>query len=68
MLKSMQSKFCSVCSCGCLETIKRNEGIIYDTERRKAYKSAHAPHNEAEDIKSYVQAQEEAYFDNLYKG
>lgn len=68
MLKSMQSKFSSVCSCGCLTTIKRNESIIFDTEKRKAYLSGHAPHDEAEDIKAFIEAQEEAYLDNLYRG
>ena len=68
MLKSMQSKFSSICGCGCLETIKRAESIIYDTDARKAYKTAHAPHDEAEDIRGYVEAQENAFLDNRYRG
>jgi len=68
MLKSMQSKFSSVCSCGCLNTIKRGVNIMYDTTSRKAYLSGHEPHDEAEDIKAYIEAQENAFLDNQYRG
>jgi hypothetical protein len=66
MLKSMLSKFSSTCGCGCLSTIKRSESIVYDTTKRVAYKEAHAPKEsedqEAQNVSSYVQAQEDLMF------
>jgi hypothetical protein len=69
MFKSMTSKFSSVCSCGCLETIKRAESIIYDTTAKKAFKAAHAPKEseedrEAQNVSAYIQAQEDLMFNS----
>jgi|LakMenEpi03Aug12_release.lakeMendotaPanAssembly.Ray.scaffolds.fasta_scaffold2690447_1 hypothetical protein len=69
MFKSMTSKFSSVCACGCLETIKRAESIIYDTSAKKAFKAAHAPkkaeeEQEARNVSAFIQAQEDLMFNS----
>jgi len=69
-MKTIYAKFASKCQ-ATGQQIKRGELIKYDPATRKAYKLDHAPtigeqnQNEAEQISKFVQAQEEAYFDNF---
>ena len=67
MNKLMISKFKSTCH----ETgnvISKGEHILYDTASRKAYCSKsqkYKAEKECEQTAAYIQAQEDAYFDNL---
>lgn len=67
MNKFMISKFKSTCH----ETgnvISKGEHILYDTASRKAYCSKsqkYKAEKECEQTAAYIQAQEDAYFDNL---
>lgn len=69
-MKQIFAKFNSKCA----ETgkaLKKGSLIFYCTETRKAYHpDAEAVKNrhEADSVKSYIQAQEDAYFDNLTGG
>jgi hypothetical protein len=67
MNKFMISKFKSVCQ----ETgkvISKGEYILYDTASRKAYSSQskkYQSEQECVQTAAYIQAQEDAYFDNF---
>ena len=67
MNKFMISKFKSVCQ----ETgkvISKGEYILYDTASRKAYSSQskkYKSEQECVQTVAYIQAQEDAYFDNF---
>lgn len=67
MNKFLNSKFKGVCS----ETgkpISKGEAILYDTTARKAYCSESKKYKfeyECHQTASYIQAQEDAYFDNF---
>lgn len=64
-MKRITAKFNSVCA----ETgkkLKRGDAIYYDTNTRKAYHvTASIVNKQTSDDSSYVQAQEDAYWNNL---
>ena len=68
-MKSMFAKFNSVCAYSG-KTIKKGQLINYDPRARKAYLPDHTPENGNQDednLRGYIEAQEQAYFDNQYR-
>lgn len=69
-MKKMTAKFTSKCSETNL-TLKKGTEIYYDTYSRKAYHPTAKKvqdYNESESVKSYINAQEDAYFDRYTGG
>jgi len=65
MRKIITAKFKSKCAASGL-TIEKGEEIIYDPKLKNAYKIGHEPKTNAdESLSDYIQAQEDAYFDNF---
>jgi len=70
-MKSMFAKFSSVCASSG-KTIKKGQLINYDPKARKAYLPDHTPENENQDqdednLRGYIEAQEQAFYDNQYR-
>lgn len=72
-MKQITARFNSVCA-EIGKKLKRGDLIIYDYSTRKAYhleapeaRQRYQQASEAESVRSYVRAQEEAYFDNRYR-
>lgn len=69
-MKQITAKFNSKCSETGI-TLKKGSLIYYDTYTKKAYHTTAkkvSESNEAEATKSYIQAQENAYFDSYSTG
>lgn len=63
----MKSKFKSKCA-ETYEVIKKGDGILYDTDTKRAYCEKSEKYKKAYQAKcdaGFVQAQEDAYFDNF---
>lgn len=64
MLKTITAKFSSKCAVSG-KRLHRGDTIVYDVNRKLAYHPSYAPSEPITNESLYVQAQEEAYFDNF---
>lgn len=67
-MKKITAKFHSFCT-ETGKTLKKGDTIYFDTNTRKAYHiTAPYPNSQADNDKAYVNAQEDAYWNNVTGG